>query len=122
MDRDPSSRVKTLLREDIQSYHARLPDTDIAWFERLVEEVRLGTDVNIVGYVEDLLKWVDDWYGGWIRTWTRLESFWVESRWGNGSGEFITDVEAYVRKIRPEVDFQLCLSGKDALSTTLALL
>ncbi|KAG0201696.1 hypothetical protein BGX33_010163 [Mortierella sp. NVP41] len=125
MDRLKYNQLLSKTEKELQVYHRSLPRTDTAAAtaaraKRIKETAELGVDIGLVGYVEDLLEWMDDRYEGRPPMWPKLESFWIESlEWMKNKP--LKKLEAFVRKARPNVDVQLRYPSGNAFLATLDL-
>lgn len=105
----------------------------------------LGMDLSWIGYPDDLLEWIDDRHrgtstttttttttpssssrrtashlpskDGQISIWPKLESFWIEVS-EERSKSFFQKAEAFMKKVRPDVDAQFCLPQQDYFQIT----
>ncbi|KAF9146330.1 hypothetical protein BG015_011628, partial [Linnemannia schmuckeri] len=117
-------RVRKNLR---RRYQVLTPPEILNAESKLVERGReVGIELAKIGHGDDLLDWMDDHYGlcasashrrERLTTLPKLQSFWIEFSDQRGGNEW-RKLEAYVARIRPNVDFQMRRFSKDVFYTT----
>ncbi|KAF8943651.1 hypothetical protein BGZ47_005196, partial [Haplosporangium gracile] len=119
----PHRRIRNYLQK---RYRGISPRADGAAAKSKVVELgrEMGMDLSKLGYAEDVYDWMDEYYGATTAITTtiiptlyneptfflpKLQSFWVETprRDSDASLRKFVKLEEKVRKMRPNVDFQL---------------
>ncbi|KAG0276702.1 hypothetical protein BGZ95_007166 [Linnemannia exigua] len=121
-----------LRRKALQKHRKRfrlLPPAKVTTAEsKLVERGQeLGIDLSKIGYPEDLMEWMKEYYkpsssssssfSSSTLPLPKLRTFWIEYPGSRRDG-IVEKLHEFVTKIRPEVDIRLCKIPQDVYFTS----